>query len=547
MTAQRRDWVRWVLICLALAVLLTAYALRYPNTDPDQHIFGSMILKDLHPELYPLDFFLSDQKNFQFYIPWYRALAAWVVGDARGEDLLVRYNLLLFPSYFLFLLGMYLLIWQLTGKASVGWIVALSAVLTRQCLSVNPFGIGLAQSMVGLKLFFAGVPWILYILVRMRLGRSGQYLACFLLGLLSNLHPILGLGIMLCMGAAVWVIRQSIGWKWSDGFVSAAAFAAGFSPFVFQYLHARPPVMGAGPTLTADEFWTAFSPAWGYLPVSLKGLRNFLLDALPLLCFSALAIRGRSRGRPGQRPASETPAFERFFWVFAAAALIVPIVVSAAIQTQSHLTNRPPVIGLEPMRWTSFIYLPLFVFTSFFLADAIDRRRSRLTILAAVLLLFAQKEFPGRQIVREALRESGLHSEKRLEVWTRETRRKADLQELAEWVRRHTRADDLFFHPHYDFRFYAERSIVVGWKDGSMLTRAGPGRVREWLSRSGAVREALDSKDPRKILDTARQYGCHYIVLRSGPGRGLDRFQEAPLYENQTYRIYPVTDNAGKS
>lgn len=514
-------WIRAVLVALAVSAVFTAYNVRYPNYDPDQHIFGAMLLKDKQPDLYQKDFFFSDPAYYDYYIPWYRALAGWVVGQSAGERLLERYNLLHFPAVFFYLLGFYALFRLLTESESACWVATMAALVARANLSANAFGMGLAQSMYAYKLFYAGVPWIFYLLLRYRFSRTAVCSAFFLLGLMSNVHPILGVGLAVILAGTIACAHLP---KF-DGVRSAAAglalFALGFLPFAVKYFQTAAP---AAVPLTADEFWRTFSTDWGYFPLVGKGIRNFFMDAGPLLVFSVLALR---KGR------RET---DRFFLIFAACVVLIPFAEAAALQIQSHWMNRPPIIDLEPIRASTFIYIPLYAWTVVFLAGV---RQQKWVFVLASLFLFAQKEFPMRQIIREGLMKSGLYSAGRIAIWETDRQRWADLMELGSWVRQNTARDAVFFHPHYDFRFHAQRAIVVGYKDGSMMARVGGAvKVRQWLERKKTVENAIKFGDPGLIRGVAERYGCDYIVHRR---RIIDVPPPASfhaIFENRSYRVY---------
>ncbi len=537
---------RTISVSLLIALAVGTYDLHYPNYAPDQHIFGTMLLKDKHPDLFTRDFFFGDPANYGHYVPCYRSLAGWVVGDSEGEDLLFRYNLLLFPTLFFFVWGFHRLFFRLTGNAAASWAVTAAAVVSRQSLSVNQFGIGLHDSMVAYKVFLAAVPWILDLTLRRAFHRTDLLVSFFLLGLVSNFHPILGLGFagILALSLA-GVIRPKVIVA-STLVSSLSLFVAGFAPYIILYLRHASPVTDK--PFTASEFWTAFSTNWGYLPVSLLGLRAFLMDSIFLIVFSLIGWRAVRRNHGSW---DATPAPARFFVWFAAAAVFLPVLVSAALQAQSLLLDRPPIIGLEPMRWTAFLYVPLYVLSAHFLSGARagdipwGRMSRRTLFIVAVFPLFIQKEFPGRLIFREALIRTGIYSEKRTAAIERDNERRNDLLAVAQWARSTTPVDALFFHPHYDFRFYSQRAVVIGWKDGSMFTRAGSKKTREWLDRAGRVREAIDSKDAQRVFNTAGEMGCDFVILREGEGPqdGIG----SPVFQNQTYRVYRVADDAGKS
>lgn len=523
---NRRQWIAAGLLSLVLALLTTAYDIRYARYDPDHHIFCSMLLKDNHPELFRNDYLFSDPRGYQFYLPGYRALARWFVGSAEGERMLERYNWMLFPAMFFYILGFYVLFYHLTSSPLAGWLTALAAISGRPGISVSAFGIGWAQSMYAYKLFLAGVPWVFYILMRFQFSRASVLAACLLLGCISNFHPFLGVGLATLLAVAYMArTERPLPFRRNCRVIAEGVvfFALGFLPTIHTFMITR--TMASG-VITAEEFWSAFLPEWGYLPVEWKPVRNFLMSAAPLMAFSAWVIRKRPQ------------PWDRFMLIFAAASIVVMVLECLILQGYSRWTHLAPIISLEPLRNTIFIYIPLLAWTAVGLNEI---QHKRWLLALSVLFIFAQKEFPFRHVFREGLLAAGMYTDERVAIWENHQHRWNDLLEVSSWARSNTDTDALFFHTHFDFRFHAQRGIIATSKDGSFMARLGwADELRKWRADWAVVQDAVKSKNSERMIEAARSFGCDYIVVRMG--KDMPEFPYVPIFRNETYRIYSMAN-----
>jgi hypothetical protein len=120
---------------------------------------------------------------------------------------------------------------------------------------------------------------------------------------------------------------------------------------------------------------------------------------------------------------------------------------------------------------------------------------------------------------------------------------------VCRWLASNTPANSRCLTPprQQTFKWYAERSEVVTWKD---VPQDAPGLLVWWerLRQVESIETPLSSslEDWSHILALARQHGCQYVVTCAS-GR-QSRWPLPRVYENATFQVYqimPGTDDVG--
>jgi hypothetical protein len=115
----------------------------------------------------------------------------------------------------------------------------------------------------------------------------------------------------------------------------------------------------------------------------------------------------------------------------------------------------------------------------------------------------------------------------------------ADWYDVCRWTRDHTPPDTLILAPvqeSWAFKWYAKRAEFVSFKD---CPQDGPGII-EWNERLLFLRNWSEASLPdgysRAEVDVLRKQGIAYIIARR-----LGPFNFAPVYVNDTFRVYELT------
>jgi hypothetical protein len=201
----------------------------------------------------------------------------------------------------------------------------------------------------------------------------------------------------------------------------------------------------------------------------------------------------------------------RFYWFRLSDAILpVALALAAGVWVQTWQARRPVAA-----RW---LLMALIVTASVSLADHVLRRRL--------------DPRPGADIQGQVPVTLGTQAAR--DVY-------ADWRDVCRWIRTSTPPEVCFLTPRdqQTFKWYAQRSEVVNWKDVPQ-NAAG---VVDWWSRFGQVRTLEDPtltplEFRQRVLDLARQYDFQYVLVaraNSPPQTGL------PLvYTNRSFAVYRV-------
>jgi len=118
---------------------------------------------------------------------------------------------------------------------------------------------------------------------------------------------------------------------------------------------------------------------------------------------------------------------------------------------------------------------------------------------------------------------------------------------MCQWIQEHTPPEARFLTPRQEqtFKWYAQRSEVVTWKD---IPQDAPGLV-EWWKRMNMIYatgstepgrrwvDSLTQLPPEKLRQLAHQYQAQYLVVESRP-----RLPFRLLYRNRHWAVYQIPD-----
>ncbi len=135
-----------------------------------------------------------------------------------------------------------------------------------------------------------------------------------------------------------------------------------------------------------------------------------------------------------------------------------------------------------------------------------------------------------RQSIPAADRQGGIHTRAQL----------ADRRDMCDWIRRRLPPDTIVLTPpdHQTFKWYAERSEVVTWKDVPQDAIS----IIEWSEPTGRIRCWQSCRSPSEAdaqLGQLRQaYGFDYVVVRWPREIAIDA--HPVLYQNPHYAVLQV-------
>lgn len=539
----------------------------------DQMLIVAGALKDADPSLYRIDpIFGANQ--YQFNTPTFRAILVFLM--RLGLEVRAVHAVLLAISSFVYLCGMGWLIFEVTKNRLTSAMVAYASLFPYASAGSTYWGIAGLGAVVPRSVFLGFIPITMAAYWRWR-QTVWVYAVFFGLGVVSNLHPVSGfylsqallLTLVVEFGVSPATIKRAL--------LAAGCFAVGIAPFAVGFAKGG----SSAPSALREELIEAifFRYQWA--------LRNDLLIGAMVTMVSvgvalaiALILQRRATG-PQARSSWAVwgsiivggitfwtlfptlmwlPLFmlasaglvvrrrqgwieqDRFFLRLGLAIIITTLIWPIAQTGFVWLFDQPPRL-VELYRGLRTLYVILFVYSAVYLAhqwQALSEPvgRSRFRSGAAVLVAMIYLFFPL--------------------IWswipytpagrTSSETRQADFMQACEWVRAHTPQEALFLFyngPDWSseepvsaagFRLYAQRSIVVSYKDGGYAFYYGPEAMIAWYRRFRDVERVLQSEDLTAITHTAQRYHASFLVLDQSRAKLL----QSPVFHNAGFVVYSL-------
>jgi len=174
------------------------------------------------------------------------------------------YTLMIFPLTFLYLTGAYLLFRRFGGTVSVAITLALlSSVPYRVAFATDLFGLRPIGFMLARTFYMAATPWIFLAFAGWLEWPAWLISLFFAVGLLSNFHPVSGLGLGPVLVLVYLVEQRWAPRAWAIAGGSALAMLAGALPIINSQLHLLNRKPEAAMKFKADVA-EALRPDWTY-------------------------------------------------------------------------------------------------------------------------------------------------------------------------------------------------------------------------------------------------------------------------------------------
>jgi hypothetical protein len=294
-----------------------------------------------------------------------------------------------------------------------------------------------------------------------------------------------------------------------------------------------PAALQADSTVT-KAFWDGFM---GLEPAPSKFFYQMIQDLIPPL---ALAIGGfivwRRMGKPGN------PISMRILLFFPCVVMAATIAVMVAGYHLRKAGISLPVMVPEHSRNIKFIYLTLsvwmaFAFVGWFRVYANSSRPLRWIPPILCLVILLSINFPGHKLARHLFVQSGLASETFSKHYATSLQENLADREVALWARKKTPPNSLFYFDSYEFRYYAQRSLVFCWFDRPCVGFRPTKDLEEWIARRDRVKPLKDGRLTDEMLVVAREYNANFLVVLNHWKSPANR---TPIWSNQKYSVYTI-------
>jgi hypothetical protein len=533
--------ILFVLFALGFAGVYTAEGFLYRDYNLDEFQVATGYLKDVEPGLFPSDFIWSKAemvRNLHVCVRRVMGFTQAVSGGLISEP--IDLFLLWLPlCMVLFFVGIYLLCFEFTRDRWASLLVACMFMLVRR-VPWDWWGLGPTFTMSARGTVLSGMPLILWCYFRYQ-DRLGLLAICFFLwGLLSNLHPLSGWGLVEFLGITI-LLAERFAWRaWIKVFVMGTVTLLGSTPFLVIWKD----VVGVSPERQASgevlkPFWNDFG---GLELYPLGWFVNFFQDLLIPLLLCVVGYRYWMRaGKPGEPRAMFILRYLPFIVVG-----LVLFVMNVGYRLKLAGFSLPVMVP-EHGRNLKIVYLSLCVWMAFGFKYWFERFRDGRRLIKwgvpiFVVLLGLTVNFPGHKLGRYLFHRavgdvSGV-------AWLRKDRVRMDERlkdsaadlEVALWARDHTAKEALFYFDSYEFRYYARRSLVFCWFDRPCVAFRPTQELEEWVKRRDHVQPLKDLGESVGMWNAAQQYGADYLVLR----KDWRPVPQSPVWSNSKYNVYRV-------
>lgn len=520
-------------LACAFAAAYTAEGFIFRDYNEDEFQVATAYLKDHDPSLYSRDFIWGKPEMIRNLHVCVRGLmrVTEIVTFGCMREPIDLYILWLPVCMVAFFIGIYLLCVRFTGDRVASTLVACVFMLIHRT-PWDWWGLGPMITMSARGLALALMPLMLWAYFECRGNLLRLGLCFFAWGLVSNLHPLGGWGLLEFLGIAILILERFHPRAIARVAVMGIATMIGSIPFILVWTDVVvvPPELRADPVII-QAFWSDFM---GLSAPPRNYVKGFLMDLTPPLL---LGVAGwfwwRRYGRPGD------PGETRLLAWFPAVVVVMTFVVLVAGNRLRAAGVSLPVMVPEHTRNFKMIYLTLPVWMAF---GFVGWRRARdgcpwwkrTLPLVIVTLLMMAINFPGHKLARNLAWRAGWLSAKSAEKERRDMQNDADDRGIAEWARANTSPDALFYFDSYEFRYYARRSLVFCWFDKPCVGFRPTRELEEWIKRRERATPLKKARDGRGMMQAARDYGADYLVVENTWTQPSGK----PVWQNGKYTVY---------
>jgi hypothetical protein len=504
-TPRQRHFVAIILFA-ALSAGAGALAWTETHLSTSQIHLATAAAKRAQPHrLYVNDPIFGPSRLWRLTSPAVHGLMELVLVPTDYRDLTLPYRTVAGAMVFLFLCGMYALIYRQTRSWSIAAVVAVMSSVVTETLGRAQWGIGPLASITPYGVVITATPWI--VLSYLHYRRQWRVVLVFLaVGLLGNIHLDVALNLALILTLVYLAEHRFAPSAWPMGLACLGSAALGALPYAGYYL-AMVQHLTTGPS--ADPAAVARAFEMGQLAVLYPNVLDSLLDwliviALPLVASVAVLLR-----------------FERFrvrdagVWLsFLLAGAAVSLGLHGISQLVGILTRTaPPVIDF--IQASALLMLPLYVLFAQALTHLfrlVGRHRIWLQLALAGLVvgwvLPSDNLQPVRHWAYDALTAHMEPGEKprRVQAIELSNQRHAERVAIAEWARRNSDRAAVFCIDDIEFRMRSRRSIITARQDVRYIFYLAPQKLDEWMAIQGQQQTLLHPKAPLQDLEEFRAW-----------------------------------------
>ena len=280
-----------VTVCIVLVLVVIAWTLdSFLNPaiySTDLNMSATMAAKDIDNSLYLRDNLFADESLYRFYTPLYRWIIyqMWQLTGAFETGLAWLVPVVLS----LYLGGMFILLRRVSGNTWLALALSVASAHYHNTMGAGVWGVGGSAELMPRTLFMPAIPLLFWLYLRILEApnwRTGAVLG-FLLGLVTNLHPVSGLHFLLLLLALLMLIHGHRFSGWQTAAAMGGLAVIGAWPVSANYLQNTGQSSAAAVSdfatfsqLVAERYPVYFFPATFFWPMLNIELTRPLLDRM---------------------------------------------------------------------------------------------------------------------------------------------------------------------------------------------------------------------------------------------------------------------------
>ncbi len=479
-----------VVIFLAVAAISTYFAWEDDRLSPEQISLAAAAAKRHQPDLMPYDSVYgnvnADGRLGQLHTPVFLSLMDMVLIPTGYRDLSLPFRMMVGPVVFLYLCGMYALLWRQSRSSTIAAFVAILSMTIVHTFGRWFWGVGSLGSITPGGLVIAISPLIL-LSYRQNAHRLQVVLTFAAIGLCANVHMISAVNLALILllvhlGRGRFSLRSIL-----TGGGGVLFFLLGAAPYLMYLLMLR----GSISSLAPDGSQTSAEAVIGALRISgqailypemLKAMLQWALYAAVLVLPAAIMLWRIERFHARD--------IDLWIWI-TAVGLFVALGLHGVSQWIGRLWGSgPPVIDfVQASCWVMPALYMLFAQALTYLFRIVRRSRRYLRWACAILLIAWMLPSDNLRFVRHGIYNLTTvfldEADKPIRVQELQdrARRNAELSALADWARKETDRGAVFITDQEMFRMQGRRSIFVNREDVHYFYYLAPWLLGDWTDQ----------------------------------------------------------------
>lgn len=496
----------------------------------------------------------------QIHTPVFLAMMDLVLIPTQYRDPELPFRLLTGPLVFVYLCGMYALLWQLCRSSSIAAFVAILSTTVTATLGPWRWGIGPIGMTSPQGIVYALAPLILLSYLR-NAERPQAVLTFAAVGLCANVDLLSSANLALVL-FLVHITRNRFGLGGLvSGLIGLCCFVLGALPYTLYFLVLRGQLAPSGGGLPAPAVvWEALQlgNATEMYPEILKSLLAWAPYAGLLLLISILLLWRFERFR--------TRGVDSWLWMVAWG-LVVSLGLHGLMQAVGAMTDRgPPIIAFsQASTWTMLGLYILFAQALTLLFRILRKHRRALRWVCALFMIAwmlpSMNLRPARWMVYRWANQQfdTLQEPTPLDEVIEEMDSGRELRSMARWARTHTPEESVFLVDSAQFRMLSCRSLYACRSDIRPVYYLTPWLLEDWTHRCQEqlkwlsppidverLSEAIDAMAREPVY---QQVGAWYLVLPAAwAPQETGRLTEIPSPGwGRYWRLYSLEPRGGDS